>query len=207
MNKITEYKISAQQYESLLKIPAARRILQPGRAEYKEILNETKINAIFGSLYHKISYYDFDSDTTYCYGIKKWGDQDARDLKTILESAPEMLPVEIVAFVTTSIEDKFYPGPGNIANPFARKCLASPTTEPARVGTVITRDVYNGKIHPISSWIGCGQYPNDTIKIAPYPDGLHSFLEYGIKNADFRQKLIAAILNGIGYQKHNSRAR
>ena len=117
----------------------------------KEVLTSEKMKNMFGANYYGLLYFNFDlckwNTKNYLgYDLKPY-ETDERGLyvaKGILELDKRMQNREIVAMATMLVDKKDYPGYAEFA--------VSPSFNPngdAVLGTIVMRDMLNGKIMPM----------------------------------------------------------
>ena len=134
-----------------------------------EKLTSSKMQELFGTNYHHILYYNFDSgrwNTDRIMGWKLTNDLKAtimcQNLKDILEHAPEFNNLDVVAVVYMPVVKKNI-NPGTILeNPKPATKLPTNATSAAQnqlgchgaVGTIVCRNKNTGQIRPVpNQWI------------------------------------------------------
>ncbi len=156
-----------------------------------EKLTDEKMKQLFGVNYSGIMYYNYDTKSWcaerylgYCMPFQDKVEKDAFVFKQVLEDEPDFRNFELVAFATMLIKNRYFPGVANkIVRPFFNQKGS------AVVGTIVVRDIKDGKILPLSSdWVGV-YFPKvghcDAIWYGP-----KWMTKNGLEMPEFRQRLI-----------------
>lgn len=152
------YTLTQRDYDILVKEtlnnPTALGVLQRIAGQTNDKLDDKKMSELFGTNYHGIIYYNFETNTWNRKNPNAGIDTThALELKKRVETDPKMRDIEIIAAVAMPISETEYPGWGAVVhNP------KYSSTGNSIVGTVVRRDKRTGKILPIASgWIGIRQ--------------------------------------------------